>query len=1063
MISPFNASSTVFTIDQFDNTSVITLDAPSGSSSPTIHITDGTPTINTPILLNTASVFSLSTGTLTLGSNTTITSANNDGLQIIEGQNNGTLTNNGSITPASLAVNGSTLNNNATIQTTGSIIIEDLAGLTNPIMVTNASTFTAGTTFSIGGDSTVTNSATMASEGNFTINNGMVTNQSGGQLNAGSSSTFSVTGGTLTNAQGGILGTADSNLSVSGGALNSADQILANNYTQTSGGTLGLNFPTTSASPVGKISAAAAISLSGTLNVTNTGGFSPTPGTEIVLLESSGSGKQLSGSFTTTTLPFGKLKYDYSQNQVILGVGGCDGTWAATTNGNWGTVGNWSSGCVPGINGNAQDSSTFNDVAAGAITVTLANDSGNAALPVILHEIAFNSANTTYTIEQFDNTSIIHLDEPNASSSPSIILTAGTATIDTPIILNTDSVLSVSSGTLIFGPNTTIAGSNDLQISEGHTSGTITNNGAITPASFTIEGNTFNNMGSVQTTGSIVIEDLPGVDNPIVINNFSTFIAGTNLSISGNAMISNQSGAQMNAGSGSLLSVAGGTVTNSQGATFGTSDADLTISGGIVNNSGITKAKTYTQSSPATLQLNLLNSSSFGQVLVSDQASLGGNLIINASSDPSIVSGQSFDLITTQNGVSNTFSNISFQGFPGSTIPDLIYLPNTVQLKTSPSVPGHFSGNQSHISFGLVRQHSSYVRRKCFQFRDRLPNGSAPANQNTISQINLTHPEVKGIMVSLKEPTSMNTAQEKDTTPILEPLPTRANHTRDGKVYIGPVASFGEIDSKKDQIGSTYTSAGGLIGADYLFREIEKFPCDIGVGGTVQYRRLCGNGKNNSGDYQSHILHGSLYSSFIPQALQALSIETVVGYTHIWDYLNRTAGFDKNSKARSNTDQNLFDTLLGLEYTLTLPKQFSFTPYLYLQYIYNHVDGFKESGAKIYNLKVKSQSINSLNTQLGARTCYNLIRKSYTLTFELDVEWIREYLNNDRSVGFIPFLITNQPTNITAFAPSRNSILLATDLLLKFPNGWQAEAGCTFQYNSLFYDNFFYLGVGKRF
>lgn len=1057
----FNAASTAFTIDQFDNTSVITLDGPSGSSKPTIHVTDGTPTIDAPILLNRDSMLSLSTGTLTLGSNTSIIGTQD--LQIIEGNMSGTLTNNGSITPTSLTINGSTLNNNATVQTTGPIVIEDLSGLTNPINVNNSSTFTAGANLIIGGNATVTNSSSMTSGGNFTIRNGSVTNQSGGQLNAGLGNSLNISGGTLTNDPGGMLGSPNVNLSLTGGSLNSSNPVLANNYFQSGPGTLGLDFPTPSATPVGSILALAFIDLGGTLNVTNTGGYAPPTGTEVVLLQSAGTGSLLMGTFSSVNIAsgLGILKYDYGQNQVYLSVGACDGTWNTTSSGEWGTVGNWVS-CVPGISGNNQDSATFPELGAANVTVTLST--GGSAQPVTLHHIAFNSSSTNYTIQQFDNTTAITLAEPGGSSKPSIHLTGGSPTINAPIVLDADSVFQLSSGTLTLGSSTIITSNTteNLLISEGNTSGTLANNGAITPASLTIAGNTLNNIGSVQTSGPIVIQPAQGAD-PVVINNPSTFLAGTNLTIGGSTTIMNQSGAQMTAGSGGVFSITGGSITNSQGATFGGSDADLTFTGGTLNNSGTTRAKNYTQSGPATLQLNLFNTTNFGKVLVSDQANLGGNLIVNASSDPSLATNQTFDLITTVNGVSNTFSNVSFQGFSPSVIPDLVYLSNIVQLNTTPAVPGHFSGNQSHISVGMIKQHNSYIRRKCFQFRDRLPNGTAPANQNAISHIDLSNPEVKGTVASLDDPPSMNTTEQEEINPNLQPLPTGARSSRYGKVYIGPVASFGEIDTRKNQIGSTYTSVGGLIGADYLFSEIEKFPCDIGLGAILQYRRLWGHGKSSSGDYQSHILHGSIYTSFIPQALPGLSIEAILGYAHLWDHLNRKTGLNNKSTARSDSDQNLFDALLGLEYTFTLPKQFSFTPYLYLQYVYNHISDFKESGAGIYNLKVKSQSIDSLNTQLGARTCYNLIRKSYTLTFELDAEWIREYLHNDRSIGFTPFVITNQPTNVTAFGPSRNSLLLAVDLLLRFANGWQTEASYTFQYNSSFYDHFFYLGVGKRF
>jgi len=1084
------APSTSYTITQFSSASTITLDGPTGSSKPTIHLTAGTATIDAPIVLNKDSALSLSTGTLTLGSNTAITSTSTQNLLISEGQTTGILTNQGSITPASLTIEGNTVNNHGMIQTSGAIVIDDLPGVHNPITVNNFSTFTAGTTLNITDNATIDNQGTMNSVGNFTISNGMVTNQSAAQLYAGTGSVLEIAGGTVTNDQGGMLGALDANLTLSGGTLNSSDQIKANNYSQSSSATLGLDFPTTSSSPAGNVLAAAGISLDGTLNVTNTGGFNPTVGTEIILMQSTASGKQLSGTFSSTSLYFGKLKYDYKHNEVILGIGGCDGIWTSTSNGNWGTTGNWSSGCVPGINlqPDDQDSATFNDVAAAAITVTLATDPGTAALPIMLHDMNFSAPNTTYTIQQFSSASTITLDGPAGSSKPTIHLTAGAATIDAPIVLNKDSMLSLSSGTLTLATtgSLTSTGSN-LLIVEGHTTGTLTNLGSLTPASLTIEGNTINNHGTIETTDAIVIDDLPGVHNPITINNYSTFKAGTTLNITDNSIInnqgtmhsvgnltisngtiSNQSGGQLYAGPSSILEISGGKVTNSQSATLGASNADLTLSGGTLTSSGQVLANNYKQSNSATLALNLINSTNFGNIAANGQASLGGNLIVNASADVSLSANQSFDLITAQGGVANEFSNVSFQSFPASVIPNLSYLSNSVRLNTSPAVPTHFSGN-SHIVFSMIKQHNSYITRKCFQLKRQIPGIKYPNNNQQLAKIDLSDPQTKGTIASLNLPSdlaqSINTVTDssnENNSDTQRTSPTLVVE-KPGKVYFGPIGSVGRVNTKGDQIGSTYSSVGGLIGCDYLFQNIEKLAFDVGIGGIIQYRKQWGDGKKNSGDFHSDILHGSLYSTFIPKQLSELSLEAVLGFAYIWDHLNRKTGFDNKETAKSSPDQNVFDALAGAEYTFTLPKNFSFTPFLYLQYVRNHIDGFKETGAGIYNLSSKSQTIHSLNTQLGARTCYTIVRPKHTLTFEFDAEWLREYLNDDRSVGFTPFVITTQPTSVTASSPSKNSLLLALEAILRFSNGWQTEASYSFQYNSSFCDHFFYLGVGKQF
>jgi hypothetical protein len=120
-------------------------------------------------------------------------------------------------------------------------------------------------------------------------------------------------------------------LSNSGTLLSSAT-ITTGTFTQTAApAATTLNFPSTTVSPVGNVVATGAIALDGPLNVTSTGGFVGGPSTEVILFQSSGTGKQLTGALSTTTVPFGKVSYDYVANTVTLGASStaCDGNWAA--------------------------------------------------------------------------------------------------------------------------------------------------------------------------------------------------------------------------------------------------------------------------------------------------------------------------------------------------------------------------------------------------------------------------------------------------------------------------------------------------------------------------------------------------------------------------------------------------------------------------------------------------------------------------------------------------------------------------------------------------------------
>ncbi len=283
-------------------------------------------------------------------------------------------------------------------------------------------------------------------------------------------------------------------LSNSGTTTTSAT-ITATSYTQASSGTLELNFPTSSSTPFGNVTTTGSITLNGTLTVADTGGYTPTTGTEIILLQSSGAGQLLKGSFTAVSLPaefssLGNIQYDYSENQVLLGLAGCNGDWQSTIQWQLGQHGKlerrlrpwrWERSCSPRC---GQFSQLLPPT---TLQSHLLQAQGSLAQTVTLHDINFNATSTVYTIQQFSSASQITLDTfPIDTSKPRISVNSGTSTINAPIVMNQDSRIYLSGGTLTLGASTTITGATQtLYISEGASTGTLTNRGSITPLAVT--------------------------------------------------------------------------------------------------------------------------------------------------------------------------------------------------------------------------------------------------------------------------------------------------------------------------------------------------------------------------------------------------------------------------------------------------------------------------------------------------------------------------------------------------------------------------------------------------
>lgn len=1101
-----NSASTSYTIQQYMGAGTITMED-TQSTKPILHSVAGTHTINAPIILNQDARFMISAGTLTLGSQTTISSSTG-AWNLSEGSGTGTLYNNGMITPASLLIEGNTVENNATIRPTGALAISGLGGSAGAT-VNNHGTLASGATFLLGGSAgastlsndagktvssvgaftvdggtggaTLTNNGTVSSGSTFTINSGTVTNNSGGLISSGS--TFTIAGGTVANHQGATLGSSSADFVYTGGTLTSSDQLLAKDYTQGSSATIGLNFPTNAPSPVGNLRATGAVNLAGGLSVTSS--YTPSGSAEVILFQSSGSGKQLQGSFSTTSLPAGStLHYDYSDNEVILAFSaGCDGTWQSASNGNWGLMSNWTS-CVPGT-GSAMNNDTadFPTVGAPAVTVTLANSTGTGVQNITLHDLTFDSAATSYTIAEYMNMGTLTF-AGTLTSKPRLTVNSGSHIIDAAISLPSQNVrFTLNSGSLTLGVNSSITSSASYTwyLSEGSSGGALNNHGTISPANVWIEGNVLNNAGAITPSGTFTLQGLGGINSPATLNNSTTlssggaFIvgsgagptllnnsgtvtAGTTFTVGGGSggTTLNNTGSISSGGAFTILS---GTVTNNSNATLGSSTADLVFTGGALITGGNVLAENYTQGGSATLETGVFSLTHFGNVAASAVGALGGNLIVYAEDGITLANGDTINLVTAQGGRTSQFASVSFQNFPPSLIPSIVYLNNAVQLDIRGTNPTPVHGSTNSAIFNAVGQHNSFITLQMMHMRDRMkqPTGSLAGRFLPYSIDELL---VQNEVIAQQPGIIQKTAQLSERI---------QKEGLTSSIYAGPVASFGNVKTKGTQLGLGYATAGGLAGIDTVVEDRETRGCRVGIGAIAEYRKIWSTIYDHGGSTSTDHVHGSIYATAIPKSMPNLAVEGIAGFAFNWDHFSRNTGIDLTSTAVGSTTEMIGDVLLGFEYTLSgdertwLPCNFTIIPLMTWQYVVDKVASYTESGAGIYDLHYDSYTPMSLNSLLGARFQYLFRGSSADVRMEIDAGWQHEYLNRAFAVTATAFTITTGGFTTNAVAPGRNSLVAAIDLLTITNRGWTIEANSTYQYNSLYYDLFFYLGFGKEF
>lgn len=876
-------------------------------------------------------------------------------------------------------------------------------------------------------------------------------------------------------------------------------------YTQGSTANLTLTVADAPGSMFEAFNSSGAISLNGALTVNPSSVMFTSP---VILFQ--GPANRLSGTFSSKTIPANTiLQYDYAAGTVFLHGGdpssSCLGIWAFPGTSNWFTLEDWlgvdfgPSSCIPGSSSmQLTDVAILPDlVGSNATSIYLATQSGGGyGQNAYLYNLDLTAETTSYSIYpdfigMSDTLSAIELGAISSDVPLSAInVNGGSHTIYAPILLNSDARISLGAN-LTLGEASTIydgSGLNTLYISEGNLSGTLTNKGTIGVNEIIIQGGTIINQSMIgynsdtMTASNLTIQALSGNDSPLIVTNTGTLTSidliidgtdgtttinnqgttrsdGGSLSIT-SAMINNTSGGLIYADSGFTLTLTDAQITNDSTSRFGATNANLNFVSGTIATEGLVTANNYTQGSGAALQINILNQDVVGNLTVEGTADLGGSLVVNALTGFPTTAPQSAVIVQDANGFASNFASHSFTNFPNGVVPELFFHPTEIILSVVPAAQSHVKAGPA-ILFSSISQHNSYITRKSSQMRFRLP----VANQWHYQTADTSLDEDFYAQNDLIAQTHPETLQKQGqlARKIREEKPKAVSF------YAGPTGDFGHVKSVGSDAGLGYSSVGGLAGFDAVISPSQEGRAAGGIGAIVEYRKLWGTVLEDGGSLSVDRVHGSVYSILVPVNLPQLYFECILGFTYTWDKNIRNTGYQNALQAKSNTNEAIFDILGGVEFALdgnivrAFGENFSITPLFHVQYVNDHIGAYKERGSGIYDLSVPTQIVQALGTSLGSRFDYKFVFPTWTLLFEIDAEWQRQYFNNDRTIFVTPYNFSNIASSSIAVAGPKNGLLFALDLFATCQNGFQFEANSTFQWNSRAYDVFFYLGIGREF
>ena len=220
-------------------------------------------------------------------------------------------------------------------------------------------------------------------------------------------------------------------------------------------------------------------------------------------------------------------------------------------------------------------------------------------------------------------------------------------------------------------------------------------------------------------------------------------------------------------------------------------------------------------------------------------------------------------------------------------------------------------------------------------------------------------------------------------------------------LFFEPNFIVGSRSTTVNRTGYGFTTAGFTVGADYRVWD------NLLVGLATGYNHVDAGFNGSGGSVQNNSWPITAYAAYLPETFYIFGS---LGYTlNLFD-LQRSIAFDGIARnAKSSPTGNQFNAYGEAGYDLKL-KPLVVTPTVSLAYTSFRLQGFTEDGAGALNLKVSSQSADSLQMGVGAKVSVPIMRGDTKIVPQIYATYQHEFSNNARdldarlSQGSSPFI-----------------------------------------------------------
>jgi outer membrane autotransporter protein len=252
-------------------------------------------------------------------------------------------------------------------------------------------------------------------------------------------------------------------------------------------------------------------------------------------------------------------------------------------------------------------------------------------------------------------------------------------------------------------------------------------------------------------------------------------------------------------------------------------------------------------------------------------------------------------------------------------------------------------------------------------------------------------------------------------------------------IFLNGQGTFGDQNGSTLEPGFKFHTEGLTLGTDY------RVSANFVLGAAAGYLHTTSTLDEAGGRVKLSGYSVSAFGSYYQADRFYVDAIATYGWNDFGVSRNVVFG-DTSARAKSDPDGRQLTLSMSAGYNVNVGA-LTFGPTARATYIDVRIDGFQERGADLFNLRVNSQRVESLATDLGAQLSYAISLPWGVLSPLARAEWEHEFKGGSRviagSLVADPLrTLFGAPTN----APDRNYVNLAAGLTATLPRGASAFA-----------------------